>query len=498
MNMRTLLFFALLAIGCESADIMVVTVEKRPAVVDARSLHVTVSNAGEMQEQDFDLAGQTFPATFGIKLGERTGELAIAIDALDEAGVSLGRGEAVAPIEDDARVMLEAQDFIVNTDRSRPHDLGFVRDDTGFQLAAASDDTWSVVFTAPGNAFARRFDLTGQPVDSAAAPGGGKDSFQLSMDATSEFTAAAVATSSISDVPFTIGVWGDENPADAASVQCRAIAATGALGELQARVSLDDAPRSVSAAGLPNGNFVVVWSGFDAARRIRRAIVRPNCQPIGVVAVVSEELPPTFPVQRSHVAANATRVLHVWKLGNAIRVRAADHLGAFVTPDKELFAVSDANELLQFARVAPLPDGFAVLVRRTNANGGPGRIELLRTTSDGTLVGTPILVTDRSDSDSDSIESFGVASRPDGHILVVWAACLSGDGDGCGVFGQLMSPTGQQVNTRFSLATTTAKNQLSPSAAALSDGSFAATWVESADTFPSEGDVRARIVYPAP
>lgn len=500
--MRTLIFLAVVAVGCDS-NVMVVTVEKRPAVVDARSLHVTVSNAGELSEHDFDLADKTFPATFGIRLGDRSGELDVAIDALDETGALRGRGQVVAPLEGDARVMLDPMDFVVNTITEGDQALGGF-DAHGGQLAATSDGTWTVAFTAPSDVLARRFDVRGQPLDSAAA--GDNQQFKVSVFETALATTPAVA-SSPSGISAIVA-WDDDRvpPSSQNSIQCRPILANGALGDSQVQIATDEAPFGVTAAVLSNGNFVLSWAGRLTTQMIRRAMVNRDCTVLRPGDEVSFPGPAGVDPIRSHVAANSSAILHSWVLGNAIRVRASDVVGTPETQDKELFSPPAGSGLVvEHARIAPLPAGFAIAIRQVNSDMSmPGRIDLVRTDSGGNRVGDPLRVTDQSGSSFFSNESFGIASTPAGDILIVWASC-DGDGDGdssgggsrCGVFGQFVGSDGVLKGARISLATTTAGDQRGPSAVALPDGAFATVWTDDSRAIPDVTGtaIRARIVY---
>jgi hypothetical protein len=134
---------------------------------------------------------------------------------------------------------------------------------------------------------------------------------------------------------------------------------------------------------------------------------------------------------------------------------------------------------------------------------GPGRIELFRVDTGGKLVGAPALVTDKTASDSGANsgndESFGLASRSDGTVLIAWHSCGDfGDDSMCGVFGRIMRDTGEPVSDAFLIPTTTAGDQLLPSVVGLPDA-FVAMWSDASSKPPDIAlrAVRARIIYPA-
>jgi hypothetical protein len=116
------------------------------------------------------------------------------------------------------------------------------------------------------------------------------------------------------------------------------------------------------------------------------------------------------------------------------------------------------------------------------------------------MMGPPVLISDRSGSDFASSEAFGVAPGRDGSLLVVWHACLEkGDGSGCGVFGRLLGPSGAPLGPELVIPTTTADDQIRPSAVGLPDGAFAVAWTDRSTAAPDSSGtaVRARIIYPA-
>src|SRR5688572_29521657 len=91
--MRALLLLSVLLAGCdEEESYIIVTVDRRPAVHDAATLKVTVSNAGAMYSQDLGIDERMFPLTFSLSAPGRSGELGLAIDALDRDGLLVGRG----------------------------------------------------------------------------------------------------------------------------------------------------------------------------------------------------------------------------------------------------------------------------------------------------------------------------------------------------------------------------------------------------------------------
>ena len=154
--------------ACGGDDYLVVTVDAPPAVHDARTLDVSLSNAGSMRTDSLVLGALGFPVTFSISAPGRTGEIAIDVAATDPGGLVVGRGTASATVGGaDLRIVLETTDFVVNTDYAGSQFPSSDFEAAGFQLAAAPGGTWTAVFrdacTADAcNMFARRFDAAGR------------------------------------------------------------------------------------------------------------------------------------------------------------------------------------------------------------------------------------------------------------------------------------------------------------------------------------------------
>ena len=395
--------------------------------------------------------------------------------------------------------MLEPTDFVVNTEFADDQQLSNYFGANGFQLAATPDGTWTAVYNAacstPCNMFGRRFDAAARPVSSVIAAG--TAGFPISTKLTTFFSTPAVASNGTT----TLAVWNNDDPVAAAfSIECRALDAAGAASSGQIQLATDEFPNLVSVAALSSGNFAVVWDGRVTNTLIRAAIVQPNCTLLGAVATASPNIAGALP-RRSHVAANSTNILYAWTLDGAVRGRIARNDGTFVALDTELVPKT-ATEIAEYVRVAPMGTGFAIVVRWALSGmfTGPGRLELYRVSNTGALMGGPTLVSERSGSDFDSRESFGVAGRANGDVLVVWHSCMdNGDGSGCGVFGRLMGPTGAPAGDEFVLATSTANDQTGPSAVALRGDAFATAWTDRSGAPPDSSGtaVRARIIYPA-
>ena len=488
------------ACGGDSTAYIVVTVEGRAAVHDATTLKITLSNGGTMRTDELVLGTKTFPVTFSISAPGRTGDLGIDVEALDQAGLLVGKGATTSMVDTlTASVMLESADFVINTDFAGDQ---FPSDDFeahGFQVAAASDGTWTAAYRdacmAPCNMFARRFDKTGRPVSTKVAAG--INGFPISTSLTSGSSTPAIATSGTT----TAEVWDFEDssvmPATA-GIACRSIDATGQGIPAQIAVASDASPDVVSIAPLSNGNFALSWNSLSTAV-IRSAIVKPDCSllPLSLTTVST-----TASANRAVVASTTQApgaIMYAFIVAGGVRVRLANNTNTYATPMDLQFLPKTPTESVTSVRVAPLGTGFAVIVRwALDAGTGPGRIELYRTTATGAVMGSSIPVTTKSGSDFDSHEAFGVATRADGVMMIVWHACLTnGDGSGCGVFGRAYRSDGSPVGEEFVVPTTTTGDQTNPSVVGLDD-SFAVIWKDDSGQAPDVAGaaVRGRIIYP--
>jgi hypothetical protein len=484
-------------IGCASDEtFIIVTVDNRPAVHDASSLKVSLSNAGTTRMDDLPLGAKSFPVTFSISAPGRTGELGIQVDAVDANGLLVGRGTATTALATDAAtVTLDSADFVVNTEVAEDQ---FPSDDFeahGFQLAAATDGTWTAAYrdscSVPCNMFGRRFDATGKPVSTRLAAS--TNGFQLTTSLTTFLSTPAIATAGNT----TLAVWDFHDPnTTATGVACRALDPLGNATPDQVVLATDAGTDVVSIAPLSNNNFMVSWYAPIMTTVIRTAIVKPDCTVLGAISTAST----AASAHREAVAASGSpsKVMIAWIVDGDARIRIADNTNAYLTVDS-LFVPKTANDRVEYVRVAPIPSGFAVAVRWAPiVQTGTGKIEVYRTNPMGMVIGAPVLITDKAGADFGSAQAFGVTARPDGSVLVVWHACMdNGDGSGCGVFGRLLRPDGTPSGEAFNLATTTKNDQTNPSAVALPDG-FAVAWKDNSTAEPdhSGSSVRARIIYP--
>jgi hypothetical protein len=491
--------------GCRADDYVVVTVDARATVHGAASLSVTLANDGMSQTDALQLGMHDFPVTFSIDATGRTGDLTVAVDALDANMLLVGRGSASAPISSAAtQVVLDGADFVVNTEYAGDQELSGFADTNGYQLGAEADGTWLVAFhgdcTSACDMDARRFDTTGAPLSSTAAAGTNQFAMDT-MQATSPLGLASAGGGT-----FTMGFW-DFESADLTSsgVACQAIDDAGDLLDTQGQLGSDTLSEMYGAAAVGSNLFAVVWNaepGSDTVEVIRGVVTDTTCTPVtNTLQTISTNgsaaLESAF---NAHIATNGNDVLYAWMQGsNDVHVRSAsasNELGSDV-----LLIPTGTTNVVEYVRVAPMADGFAVVVRiaSTVAMSDPGSIVLYKVSVAGAIQFGPVLISNTTGSDCQSVQSFGVATRADGALLVVWHACgANGDGQGCGVFGRIVRPTGVPVGGQFVIETTLVGDQTAPSAVG-TGSAFAVAWDDSSDQQPDTSGlaVRARVVQPA-
>ena len=497
---------AALACACSNDTYVVVTVQGHPNVHGAASLLVTQHAGSDSRTDTLELGSHTFPATFSLVAPPPGVALDLHIQANDAGGSAVAIGDATVPAGgSDATVALVGTDFVVNTDYAMDQFLSNDWEANGMQLAATPDGDFTVAFrdncmgTGMCSVYARRFDSTGQPVSTQIAAG--TNQFTVSTTLTDTRVNPAIAPAGAT----TLELWDfGDLIGGGTGIACRAIDGMGNASSGQLSIT-SDAADVVTTSPLSNGNVAVAWQVGNVATgdaAIHTLMVKPDCSTIPTlpVALSTTEGTGSGP-DRSAVASNGNTVLYAWIVDGTVHVRTTDNKASPTGNDTALLPPTSTQDI-EAVRVAPLGAGFALVVRwiTTTDITGPGKIELYRLSATGMMMGGPTLITDQSLSDFTSgQQSFGLATRGDGALLVAWHVCdMAGDANSCVVYGRMFRPTGVPVGDAFTIPTTKSKGQSSPSVAAL-DGAFVVAWndvsTEAPDTQGSA--VRARIIYPA-
>jgi hypothetical protein len=499
--MRTLVVILLL-VGCGGDDTyLVVTVDRRPAVHDVTKLSVTLSNAGSMRTDALDLgATAQFPVTFSISAPGRAGDLGIAIDGLDSMGTLQGRGFTTTTLtEDGANVMLDSADFVVNALYANNQFLSNDFEAVGLQLAAVSDGSWTAAFRedcSQCEILARRFDANGRPVRSELAAGETQFPLNSSTSLTTSGSIPAVAGGLGASALTTLVVWDYFDGTGGGYVACRSFNEKGAAIPGQLMIAPDVAD-VVTINPLSNGNFVVTYQMFMTTNIVKAVVVKPDCTIVGNPFQLSTTSG-SFGARRSHAAANGQTIMYTWVVDGDVKMRTGSLAGLTGLTGEVPLIPKTASQEIDHVRIAPWQTGFAVAVRWAASTGtGPGELEVYRVSITGALMGSPILITDKSGSDFASDKAFGIAQRGDGALMIAWHQCETGPGS-CDVYGRVLRPTGVPMGDPYVIATSTSADQVNPSVVALDNTSFVAAWNDSSalPPDPSGSSVRARILYP--
>lgn len=478
---------------------MIVTIDSVPAVHDVAKVQVDLDNEGQTRGDSFSTSDLDFPATFSISAGTRTGGLEITVSAFDEEGLLVGRGKTSTTLDmPTAALTLDSADFVINTDFADDQFPSGDFESHGVQLGAAPDGTWTATYRDacddPCNMLARRFDVTGQPIDSALAAG--TNGFPVSTELSDGFFTTPTAASSSTG---TVVLWNFEDvaPSTEKGVACRAIDPSGNGVGNQKTIATELATAfAVSATPLGADKFAVTWNSTNPDNVTKGAIVDAQCNVSGLTSVST--VAGTVGAIRPSIATNADRILYSWTLDDAARTRVMSNTNAPLSSDLTLVAAT-AMETVEFTHATKLGAGFGVFVRWASVpTTAPGRIELYILNNAGVRQGTPILITDKTSSTFDSAQAFSVTTRAeDGLMLVVWHTCQAiADDSGCGVFGRFVGADGNPIGAEFSVPTTTQMDQTDPSVIAL-PGAFAAMWKDESLQAPdiAGSAVRGRVIY---
>lgn len=497
--MRTwpLFLVGLLACGGDET-FMIVTIESVPAVHDVAKIQVDLDNDGQTRGDSFTTNKLAFPATFSISAGTRTGNLDITISAFDEDDLLVGRGKTSTTVEmPTAELTLDSADFVINTDFADDQFPSGDFESHGVQLGAAPDGTWTATYrdacSDPCNILARRFDVTGLPVNSTLAAG--TNGFAVSTELSDGFFTTPTTASTSAG---TVVLWNFEDvaPSTEKGVACRAMDNAGnGVGNQKTIATELSTAFAVSAVPLGTNTFAVTWNSSNPDNVTKGAIVDTQCAVSGLATVST--VPGTLGAIRPSIATNGDRVLYSWTLDNTARFRVMNNVNAGITGDL-LLVTETATETVEFTHSTKLGSGFGIFVRwGAVPTTAPGKIELYKLSNAGTVQGTPILITDKTSSTFDSAQAFSVTTRDDGLMLVVWHTCTAiADDSGCGVFGRFVGADGNPIGDEFSVPTTTQMDQTDPSVIAL-PGAFAAMWKDESLQAPDVAGsaVRGRVIY---
>ncbi|MBK9035157.1 MAG: hypothetical protein IPL61_28485 [Myxococcales bacterium] len=481
-------------------QIVVVHLQARPAVTGVTQLSVVLANASSTQTESFAVSGRSFPLSFSVQTPGRTGDLTIDVVAEDGAGLARGVGGAVIPIGDarvDADVMLEANDFVVNTTYVGSQDLAFRIDGGGRQLSVAPDGVftigWSDTCQIVGrcDVFGRRFAPTGVPVDSVIAAGDG----QFNINQTDGETGYEPSLAS-DRTGNTVAAWTTFGELYAVVLSADGDHVTGT----ETAITTMTSPGTPAVAALPDGRFVVAWTddGMTAGQTVVKArVLGANGLPVNNPVtnttdafVVSTTIRTTDETPAVVALGTGSALAFAWRDGASLRGRFYG-VGGTPTGGTDLLLAMHTGDVVNAPQLATLA-GDAVLLYR-HATASSSQLILRRYTAAGAGVGTPVIVTDDVETGPPALAIAGA------DVGVGWSACTTAsDGDGCGVWFRHYDANLAPLTDALPVNTTTVGDQEEPSIGWLPDRSVAVTWSDGSATAPDRdaSAVRARIIYP--
>lgn len=494
------------ACGGDEVTVVVVTVQARPSVDALDTLHITASNGADSIQTTFSVAGRDLPLTFSITPDGREGVITVDARGEDALGILRGIGQAQTTIASGGRVDLELQldpaDFVVNSSIAGNQRLTFVNEGAGRQLAAGPDGSLLAGFVndcatlGRCDIFARRFDADGRPLTNGITMDSGEFIANLS-DEIGDVTAVAVGAGGM------YLAW--ETFTDVRGV---ALDTNGAhLGFAETVLSdSDEFPGSTTLAALGSGDYLAVWGqGLTGAIRGRLigvdGVPRPNPVtndaldfPISTIASSDARVPAVA------ATGNGQGFVAVWRNATDVRSRFFDSTGVPLSASEVLLANYGAGATVFGPQVA-WSGGAAMVAWGVRDPSTPGleggAFALQRFEPPSGAAASPVTYLTQSTPDLSSVPD--IAALPGGLVGVTWHNCTSdGDGSGCGVFFQLVRPTGLPIGEPTVVNTTLLNDQVGPSIAAVGDSSFAIVWTDSSQTEPdtSQTAVRGRLIYP--
>ncbi len=500
--------------GCKQDEptVVFVTVDARPTVRAATTLHVEVANAGAMRSQDFALPGGALPVTFTVTPGDRTGDLTITAFARDAAGTGVARGEVTGAIADgrtDLALTLDPDDFSVNSAVADYQWITYFEDFTGRQVAAAADGSFVVTWEnscplSRCDIFARLFgpdtlpDVNGTSVS--------EDDFIVQL--TDEYTESpAIAAGAGGYLLTWMGMADGATARDVKAVALAPDAAHLGLFDTSVTTTAEDEQRPTTLARA-DGTYVVVWEHPKPAPStdvdLRARVLDSEGNATGAEFGISAA--PTGVMSLPHGAGlTGGGFVVVWAHTGApgttsnVRARAFDAAGQPTTAVDILVSSYPAATVFG-AHTAQTSDGGFVVAWQAYAMGdaqlGDAPLRMRRFAQDGDPLSTEIEVVPET---LDLFTVPAIAARGDGAIGVTWHDCVDrGDGSECGIRFRLFHPGGLPAGDDLIVNTTTVLSQRTPSIVAYGADAFLLAWTDGSMLPPdsSATGVRARVIYP--
>ncbi len=493
--------------GGDQPTVVVVTVTPRPGISGATELQMSATNATDSIQKIFPLDASGLPATFSITPTGRSGALSIDVRAVDGSGLLVGLGATSVDIEEGARVdaalLLDPADFVVNTSIAGDQRLTFFGERTGRQLAAGGDGTVLAAFVndcatlGRCDLFARMFGDTGAAVVNGITMDDEEFIANLSADVAS-VPAVAVGPSGM------FVAW--ETTDDVRGVALTPGGAHLGAGETTVSTTPGEFPADPEVAALAGGDYVVVWQQSFGAKIQGRLVAGDGTPRINPITGSTADFPiSTGGADPGFLPSVASRddnhaFVVVWRTDRDLRARFFRGTAAAETASESSLG-SYAVGARVFGPHVAWADGGAAVVWGVVDSGTPelaGGRYVYRHFSppSGTPDGPWRYL---SPSTPDAFTPPDVAALPGGLVGAVWQGCgADGDGAGCGIWFQLLRPSGLPIGAPRVVNTTTGADQTGPSIAAVGDDRFAVVWTDASATAPDTAGtaIRARWIYP--
>jgi hypothetical protein len=501
-----------LAACTETPTVTVVTVSARPAVQALASLDVTFANDNATLTEQFDLRGVTLPATFSVETPGRSGTLEMTASALGADGTKAARGSAEVAIRPDdvstVELLLDPDDFVVNTVTAQDQQLIFFLGNGGRQIASTADGAFTVGFSDDCGEF-NRCDVWGRNYDVRAVPQAttlAAGTAQYNFNRSQVFgTDPAIA---IGPSGARLAVWmsiAQQNGNVADQILCSSIDAAGApltASEVVISPQPAQAVQQPSLVALGPSLYAATWNQVVPLAQggtfqvILAILLDDSCRPqmngINGAAGFFEVSARGGALDHPVVAGSGNRFGFVWGNGDGLRGRFTTLDGTFGGPETVL--VEDDGPLRWGQQLVFAGERY-MLTYGLLGDGAPGPELRVRPVSlGGSLEGTDTVLASGA---LDPLEAPALTYRADGAIGVAWHGCDLPDDPGCGVVARLVRPTGLPVGDPIHVNTTTVNDQRDPSIAPL-PGAFVLAWTDGSGVAPdtSESGIRARVIYP--
>lgn len=497
---------AALVAGCADEEaITVVRLEARRAVGAVTEVEVALDNANATQRETFAVGGKSFPLTFSVSTPGRSGTMTIHAEAKAGTGEVRAIGEVEVELDPAGRVdtelVLEPQDFVVNTTFVGTQDLAFRIDGGGRQLSAGPDGHftigWSDTCQMVGrcDVFGRRFDDTGTALTTQIAAGATQFNFNQTDGEIGYEPSLATDRSG-----NTVAAW-----ATGANLFATVVDQDGAaLTTVETTVAGMTSPGTPAVIALPDGRFVVAWNDESATagqRVVKAMYLSAAGQPINnpvtntptafqvSTTVLTEDNAPAM------VALGGGALAVAWRVGSTVRGRFYGTTGQPGGPADVALATYPAGDDIDTPQLGNLAGDALLLYRRGTVGGDAdnGQLVLRRVSAQGIHVGDDAIVTDDVELGPPALATL------DGQVAVAWAACTThSDGAGCGIWFRQYGVDLAPRTDALPVNTTIAGDQEDPSVAWLPDGAAAVAWSDGSQLAPDidGGAVRARIIYP--